>query len=69
MIKLITHVTILFFVCMTSCKQCKECYFIETLKGNSTETAIGEFCDEKIEEQENKQFIPVEGTAHIECRK
>jgi len=54
---------------MTSCKKCKECYFIETVNGNSTETAIGEFCDEEIEEQENKQFIPVEGTAHIECRK
>jgi len=54
---------------MTSCKKCKECDCIETVNGNSTETAIGEFCDEEIEEQENELFIHVEGTAYIECRK
>lgn len=51
-----------------SCEKCKECYFIEENNGTTTETPLGEFCGDEIDEQEAREFIPVTGTAYIECR-
>lgn len=50
------------------CKKCKECYFVEEANGNKTESSLGEFCGDEIDEQENKDFIANSGLAYIECR-
>jgi hypothetical protein len=62
---LIITCTIPFFL---SCKKCKECYLIEESNGTITETPIGEFCGDEIEEKENQELIGVSGPVYNECR-
>lgn len=55
---------------LSSCaEECKTCYGIEAVNGVIiTETEVGDFCGDEIEEKENQQLICIEGNCYFECR-